>query len=382
VSRPGSEEVRRARVWLSRAVEPGSLALHRLLATCGPVEAVRLIRAGEAPGPVARMAEARRTADRVDADLADAERLGLRLVTPEDDEWPDAALHPMEVACALDRDDLAAPLLLWVRGAARLDDVLAGAVAVVGSRDATPYGRHVAADLGHELARRGWTVVSGGAYGIDAAAHRGALVAGGTTVAVVAGGLRSPYPAGNATLFDNVAGSGLVLSEWPPDCPPHRHRFLVRNRLIAAFGAGTVVVEAGARSGAESTARRARELGRVVMALPGPVTSAMSVGTHHLIREGALLVTGAAHVLEAVGTLGVDLAPPPRAEPTARDRLDPLARRVLDGMPAREPASPDRIAVDAGVPVVDVLRCLPALEIQGFVHPTTTGWRLTPAARH
>ena len=142
------------------------------------------------------------------------------------------------------------------------------------------------------------------------------------------------------------------------------------------------MVEAGARSGAHQTARCARELGRPVMAVPGPVTSAMSVGSHHLIREQeALLVTGAAQVLEAIGTLGDDLAPLPRAEPTTRDRLDPTSRRVLDGMPSTGAASPDRIAVDAGIPVIDVLRCLPALEIHGFIHPNDAGWRLTPAAR-
>ncbi len=341
-----------------------------------------MMQAGEGPDEVVRQAAARRAEDRSDEDLAAAAQLGLRLVSPEDDEWPDAALHAMEVAVARGEGDLAPPQALWVRGPLRVDDAVARAVAIVGARDATPYGVRVAADLAYALARRGWTVVSGGAYGIDGAAHRGALGADGTTMAVVAGGLRSPYPAGHAALFDRVAATGLLVSEWPPDCTPQRHRFLIRNRVIAALAAGTVVVEAGARSGAASTARRTRELGRALMAVPGPITSAQSVGCHRLLQEeGVQLVTGVEDVLEMIGELGADLAPRRRVEVAPRDRLDPQAQRVLDGVPARGHASPDRIAVAAGVPVVDVLRCLPALEMHRFVEPGEAGWRLGPAAR-
>jgi DNA processing protein len=376
------EEVRRARAWLSRALEPGSLVAHRLLAACGPVGAMRVLRSGRAPEPVSRLALARRDEDRSLADLAAADRLGIRLVTPEDDEWPDEALHAMEVATSRSVPDLAPPQALWVRGSLRLDEAVARAVAIVGTRSATSYGGWMAGSLASELAERGWTIVSGGASGIDSAAHRGALKAGGSTVVVTAGGLERPYPGGHAALFDRVADSGLLVSEWPPDCPPQRHRFLVRNRLIAALAAGTVVIEAAYRSGARSTARRARDLGRVVMAVPGSTMSAMSVGTHAMIRdEGACLVTCSDHVLELVGALGDDLAPQPRSRPAARDALDPLAQRVLDGMPAAAAIQPDRIAVEAGVPVVDVLRCLPALELHGFVWADTTGWRLSPAGR-
>jgi DNA processing protein len=382
VSRPGPADVRHARAWLSRTVEPGNLAVHRMLADCGPVEAVQRIRSAAGDDAVGRLGAARRAEDRAAADLDAAARLGARLVTPEDDEWPDEPLHAMEVASARGVPDLAPPQALWVLGRLRLDDALRHAASVVGSRSATEYGVQIARDLGYALARRGWTIVSGGAYGIDSAAHRGALGAGGTTIVVAAGGLAAPYPAGNDALFRKVAATGLLISEWPPDCPPQRHRFLIRNRLIAAFGAGTVVVEAGVRSGARSTARRARDLGRAVMAVPGPVTSACSVGTHQMIREEeACLVSSAEHVLEMVGAVGADLAPVPRAEPAARDRLSALARRVLDGMPAFDRTSADGIALAAGVPVVDVLRCLPGLEIHGFVEAESGGWRLTPAAR-
>jgi DNA processing protein len=382
MSRPDPGEVRAARAWLSRAVEPGDAGVHRFLCQHGPVETRRLVQAGEGPDDVLRQAASRRYEDRSGEDLAMAARLGLRLVGPEDDEWPEAALRAMEIAVARGAPDLAPPQALWVRGSVRLDTALARAVAIVGARGATPYGVRVAADLAYALARRGWTIVSGGAYGIDGAAHRGALAADGMTIAVVAGGLRSPYPAGHTNLFDRIAVTGLLISEWPPDCAPQRHRFLIRNRLIAALASGTVVVEAGARSGALSTARRARELGRALMAVPGPVTSAQSVGCHRLLQEeDARLVTRAEDVLEMVGALGDDLAPPPSVEVRPRDRLEPLAQRVLDGLPTRGVVSADRIAVEAGVPVVDVLRCLPGLEIGGFVEQSATGWRLGRAAK-
>jgi DNA processing protein len=147
-----------------------------------------------------------------------------------------------------------------------------------------------------------WTVVTGGAYGIDGAAHRGAMAVDGTTVAVLANGLLSPYPSGHAVLFDRIAEAGLLVSEWPPDVVPQRHRFQIRNRLIAGLTAGTVVVEAGVRSGVFSTVRWARELGRVVMAVPGPITSVQSAGCHRLLRQpGVRLVTDIGDVVEVLG---------------------------------------------------------------------------------
>jgi DNA processing protein len=276
------------------------------------------------------------------------------------------------------------PLGLWVRGAGRLDEVVERSVALVGSRAATAYGEHVAGELAFQLAERGWTILSGGAYGIDSAAHRGALAASGATVAVLACGVDRAYPAGNAPLLHRVAESGLVVSEWPPGAAPHQHRFLVRNRLIAALTGGTVVVEAAARSGAMATAHRARDLGRPVMAVPGPVTSAMSVGCHELLRAeegGARLVTCAAHVLEVVGRLGADLAPPAERRTDRRDGLSDVARRVLDACPVRVGVAPERLAAVAGCDVLDVLKVLPALELAELVEWTGTGWRVTPPPR-
>jgi len=317
----GTGEVRAARAWLSRAVEPGNVGLHRLVGRYGPVEARRLLQTTPMLDGVVRQAASWREEDRSAEDLATAARLGVRLVTPEDDEWPTAPLSAMEVAVAAGASDLTPPLALWVRGSRRVDEVMARAGAIVGARDATPYGVRVAADLAAGLAERGWTVVSGGAYGIDGAAHRGVLAVGGTTVAVLANGLLSPYPAGHAALFDRVAGTGLLVSEWPPDCAAQRHRFAIRNRLIAALSSGTVVVEAGMRSGTTSTVRRALELGRTVMAVPGPVTSAQSAGCHRLLQqEDVPLVTCVEDVLDVLDApraqpplpLSADVGAPPR----------------------------------------------------------------------
>lgn len=376
---------RRARAWLTRAAEPGQAATYALVRQVGPVEAVRLIRSRQAPPSVLSAVGSRCDEDRVDQDLSMARRFGIRLVTPEDDEWPAQMLHPMLLAIERGVPDLAPPLGLWVRGPLQVDEAVRKAVAVIGSRASTAYGEHVAAEIAFGLADRGWTVVSGGALGIDGAAHRAALAADGITVAVLAGGLDRPYPAAHGALFERIAGSGLLMSEWPPGCAPYRRRFLIRNRLIAALSAGTVVVEASARSGTASTARRCRELGNSLMAVPGPVTSAVSVGTHELLRGGeeggARLVCSAGQVLEEVGRLGDDLAEPPRAPPVPRDGLDALARSVLDGVPVRHPATPERIARAAGVAVLDVLRVLPALELQDLVELTGEGWRLSAAER-
>jgi DNA processing protein len=395
VRRPGPGEVRLARAWLTRAVEPGRGAVFDLVSEVGPVEAARVLRAGLAGGAVAPLAEARRRLDRAAEDLAEAHRLGARLVTPEDREWPDEALRAMQVAYDRERpfrrgfarsDDqveLTPPLALWAIGAPRLDEAFARAVAVVGSRNASPYGLTVASTLGHGLVGAGWVVVSGGAFGIDAAAHRGALAGEGLTIAIVAGGLQDPYPRAHEALFARIGRDGLMVSEFPPDATPQRHRFLVRNRLVAGLSAGTVVVEAGVRSGALATARQGLRMGRTVMAVPGPVTSHGSAGVHGLLRSDpeVVLVTRTEEVVEAVGELGTDLAERPQAPADPRDRLTPLARQVLDGLPTVGVASPDRIAVACGVPPLDVLRSLPALELQGFVEATPAGWQLGPAAR-
>jgi DNA processing protein len=382
------DAARLARAALAWLIEPGSRDLHELVAGDGPVRTLRRLVSGELPaGTLRGAAEARlRAADprRVAADaLARARRLGARLVIPEDDEWP-ACLDDLTTISnpaaerRVDRDTLP-PLCLWVRGPWPLAQALDRSVAVVGARAATSYGTHVAADLGHGLAERGWTVVSGGAHGVDAAAHRGALAAGGITVAVLACGVDRPYPAGNTGLFDRIAERGLLVSEWPPGAAPFRHRFLIRNRVIAAATQGTVVVEASARSGAKQTLGRALRLERRAMVVPGPITSAMSVGCHELLREypATRLVTGVPQVLEEVGRIGDDLAPVERGPEHPRDALDSTASALLDAMPRRRAAGLEEIAASAGVDLRDVMRKLPLLAHLGFVVERDGGYALT-----
>ena len=296
------------------------------------------------------------------------QQAGLRLVLPGDPEWPTQL------------DDLgdASPLVLWVRGSADLRYACLNSVSVVGARAATGYGNHVALEIGAAVAEQGLGVVSGGAFGIDASAHRGALAADGLTVAVLAGGLRYGYPQGHAELFRAVATRGVLVSECPPDQAPTRPGFLIRNRIIAGLSRGTVVVEAALRSGALNTARHARELCRPVMAVPGPVTSGQSAGCHELIREyGAMCVTCARDVIEHLDPSAAGPASGPRRGPAvARDLLDPAARAVLEQVPARGGRGPASIAVAAGVDLDTAVRCLGTLSAAGFIRRCDHGWRL------
>lgn len=382
-----SDDARRAYIAMGVLVEPGNRDLGASVARRGPVVALESLLSGGISAALRAAVLARLpTGDPLpvaDAALAEADRLGARIVTPLDDEWPASLADLAKISRGNERPDRDTypPLSLWVRGPWPLAEALRRSVAVVGARAATGYGQHVATELGYGLANRGWTVVSGGAYGIDAGAHRGALAAGGVTVAVLACGVDRAYPAGNASLFERITESGLLVSEWPPGAEPHRHRFLIRNRVIAAATAGTVVVEAAARSGAIQTLRRAIELGRIAMAVPGPVTSAMSVGTHEVLRhEGTRLVTGWAQVLEEVGSIGADLAPPPRGPERPRDRLDATSAQVLDALPRRRLARPEEIAATAGVPLATALSALGLLTAAGFVLSRDGGYALPAPA--
>lgn len=375
-----TDEVRLARAALTRICEPGSHGLADLIDRHGPVEALARLRRLPPPGDIARDVLARRAEDLAAHDLDAVHRMGGRLVCPEDDEWPAPAdaLGPVSDPA----DPAMPPVALWVRGEAPLAATCERAVSVVGARAATAYGSHVASELAYGLADRGCTVVSGGAYGIDGAAHRGSLAAGGPTVAVLASGVDRPYPLGHASLFERIAAGGLLVSEWPPGCPPRRLRFLVRNRVIAALSAGTVVVEAAARSGARMTARRAIELNLALMAVPGPVTSAMSVGTHQLIRAGgATLVSTAAEILDAAGRIGADLADVPRGPVIRRDELEPALLPVLEAMPGRGESAADDLAHQAGLGLREALRALALLSGSGLVEQVPAGFRLTAAGR-
>jgi DNA processing protein len=300
--------------------------------------------------------------------------VGARFVCPGDDEWP-AALDDLQW---VRRDCFG----LWVLGSASLACSTERAVAVVGTRTATDYGSTVAGDICFELAERGWTVVSGLAYGIDSAAHRAALTAGGLTVGVLACGIDVPYPRGNRPLYERLASEGLVVSEHPPGSAPHRARFLVRNRIIAALAVGTVVVEMAIRSGARSTATHAALINRHVMCVPGPITSPMSGGCHRLLRERpeTVLVTSAAEVVEQCGHMG-ELAVRDSGPTQTRDQLGPMVARVFEGVPVQKHAAAPAIATTAGVSVRVAEAALAALASAGLVESRGDGWAMTTEGR-
>lgn len=369
----GTDE-RLARVALTRIVEPGDERAGRWLRAYGAQEVLRALRGNGAPLPGAderRWAGLRSRTGRArpEADLAAVDAAGGRFLCPGDREWPGQ----------LDALGATRPVGLWVRGAADLRFWALRSVAVVGARACTEYGVHVASVLGAGLAERGWSVVSGAAYGIDGAAHRGALAAGGATVGVLACGVDVAYPPGHAELIRRVGEQGLLVAELPPGDHPTRSRFVLRNRVIAALTRGTVVVEAALRSGSLSTARHARRLGRFVMGVPGPVTSGLSAGVHELLREEGSVVTDAAEVIELVGRIG-ELAPQRRGPAIPRDVLPGEAALVLDALPGRGTADPAQLALSVGVTAEVALVRLKELHALGFVERRGSRWQLSRSA--
>ncbi|MGN6780419.1 MAG: DNA-processing protein DprA [Marmoricola sp.] len=372
-----AERLRRAT--LSIVNEPGHPGMARLVAAHGTAAVLTALRDAAAgpdlPGAL-RQDVAARLADADPArELQQAASQGIRFVIPGDPEWPGCLEDLSRTPVLHERGG--PPVGLWVRGAGRLDQLVAPAVALVGSRSATSYGGDVAADLGAGLARAGYTVVSGAAVGIDQAAHRAALACDGPSIAVLACGPDRAYPKAHAPLLDMIAETGVVISEAPLGGAPTRIRFLARNRLIAALSQGTVVVEAAIRSGALNTASWAAGLGRVLMGVPGPVTSATSQGVHEMIRNrDALLVTRAAEVVEAVAPMGEGMVFPLRAETGARDRLTMHERQVLDAVPVASPAPAERIARTAGLQPPTVAGALRRLERAGLVQQSLGRWHL------
>ena len=226
-----------------------------------------------------------------DESLAAIAQSGGVFITPEDLSWP-TRVNQLAIP----------PLGLIVKG--DLSILNNPSLAIVGTRNPTPYGVRLAGDFAAGFVDREWDIISGGAYGIDTAAHRGALVAEGRTIAVIASGIDVQYPAGNARLFDEICENGAIVSEVMPGITAMPHRFLIRNRLIAALSLSTLVVEAAFRSGSLRTARDAAELMRPVMAIPGPISSPSSEGCHRLIGERAAeLVTSVADAMELISAL-------------------------------------------------------------------------------
>lgn len=359
-------------VWC-HLIEPGDSVAGRIVAARGAGAALEAVLRERTVAEVSprELAEGRkrwlpRLSARAVADsFRTAAARGVSLVTRADPEWP----------VQLDDLEAHAPLCLWVRGDASALRRLDASVAIVGARAASRYGDHVAMELAADLAGDGIAVVSGGAYGIDGSAHRATLAAGGLTVALLAGGADRSYPAGHAGLIDDIARHGVVASEVPCGSAPTKWRFLQRNRLIAAMSAATVVVEAGWRSGSLNTAGHAAALSRPLGAVPGPITSATSAGTHRLIREyGAQCITGADDVRELLGL--------PSAKDAGAARVPGHtgeATRVMDAMSTRAWREAGDIACRAGMAADAVEGVLGLLRLDGAVEAGAEGWRLRRA---
>jgi DNA processing protein len=389
--RPSDDPELTARVIWSVLAEPGDGVAGRLVAELGAADSLRLVFRGES---FPSAAEARRAASAVAAAVHAAYRArgleppaGVRagflrwqprmvgrligavfemvaasaceLIVPEDRQWSPGFAGLGEHA----------PLLLWALGNVELLAGFERAVAMVGTRAATGYGTHVATEFAAELAERGWTVVSGGAYGIDAAAHRAALATTGRTIAVMAGGLHGFYPAGNVELIARIAREGLVVAEVPFGTPPTPFRFLARNRMIAAMTSATVVVEAGARSGSINTANHASALGRPIGAVPGPITSPSSAGCHGLLREHRAEVAASVDDVVRLAHGELDPGPEPLADPE-----DPRFGRVLTALSGRSPRSVAAVAARSGMGESETAGLLGVLLLDGAARKTDEGW--------
>jgi len=358
---------RTARMGLAAAQDAGDPRFAALVREQGVIAVWEHLRAGGGTTALAHRA--------ADVDLDDLRRqtdaLGARFVIPGDPEWP-AGVADLAWSEPVGRFG-GEPLGLWVAGPADLG-LLGRSVSVIGARAATTYGEHVAADWAMGLAGQEYVVVSGGAFGIDACAHRGALAVGATTVAVMAGGLGDLYPPGNHSLLRRIWETGLVVSEYAPNRSPSRSRFLVRNRLIAALSKATLIVEGAVRSGAQNTVSWALSMQRPVLAVPGPVTSAMSVTPHRLIRTGeAQLVSSLDEVLAALRPVDAGLSDYLREQETLLDVMTDAQRKVHEALSAKRGLLVDELSVLTGEPAPSLLVCLSQLQSLGLATETGNG---------
>lgn len=363
-----TDEARAAWIALAHAAEPGDVGVGRLVARIGPIRALELLVAGRSGLRHGEALRSRLDASEHETAEARAARVGARIVTRTGLEWPTQV------------EDLgwAAPHALWVVGAGHLRLLALRSIAVVGARACTAYGEEVARSWAAELSRE-WSILSGGAFGIDAAAHRGALLAGGTTICVLAGGVDVPYPRAHEALLARIGDEGLVVSESPPGEGVRRQRFLSRNRVIAALGRATLVIEAAERSGTIVTARVAGDLYRPVLAVPGPVGSPASAGCHRMIRDGeASLVSGVDDVRSVLDLSHASVADRSAADP--RDALGATERRVLDALPGRGSLDANRLAAAACLATADLWSALGRLEASGWIEAVADGWRLSSRA--
>ncbi|WP_058235518.1 DNA-processing protein DprA [Devriesea agamarum] len=447
-------DLRHAAVSWSLIAEPHDALAHLVCSRVGPVGALTILRTGtptqlhdaicdamtsdslsspSSPASKARLLTAwkrwsqRDRTTNLDAAFAEHTRLGGRVLVPGDEEWPHEAFSVLAES---------APHCLWVRGRGHLRRSVGTSLAMVGARASSPYGEDVASSFAAALVRRGVCIISGGAYGIDGAAHRSALAAeraassrdaaldraasicgpaggdgyqvgdnsqvrdsqlgdgnqsamgaaygsylatqSGSTVAVLAGGLDRLYPRGHHELLHRIIDTSVIISEAPPGTTPTRWRFLARNRLISALGCGTVVVEAGMRSGALATARRALDQGRPVGVVPGPITSASSAGCHDLVRTypNVLLVTSAEECLAMLpGGMGwgVPQGTCEDGKSGGTDGLSGVDRQVLDALPPCGYLSRQGLVRETGFTTGEVDASLARLELLGYVRSTPSG---------
>ncbi len=353
-------DVNEALLLLAHVVEPNDERMQLFIEHVGPIEAIEAIRRGSIPKREPEGLQARLREFSFAAALRELDRCSARLIFRDSPEWP-SQLNDL----GHERPDLRLAALR--------------SLSIVGARDCTPYGSFVARDWSSRFSDRNWVVVSGGALGIDGSAHQGVLSVGGITVCVLACGVDVTYPRAHESLFANIADTGLLVSESPPGSPALRQRFLSRNRIIAALSRGTVVVEAGKRSGATSTANFVNRLNRPLFAVPGAVTSPASAGCHQLINEGkAILASDWQEVVELLGdqqltsSLDIDVARP-------IDRLTPMQKQVLDAVPLRLGKPADVLMVSTGLSLREVLGALGVLEVEGFVRQEGQLWRLVRA---
>ncbi len=308
---------------------------------------------------VARRIRSAENQQRAEQVIQRCEDEGIRIAIPGDARFP-----------RLLQEIPDAPNVLFSKGELTTADALA--IAIVGTRGATYYGKSQAARFARVLASAGLTIVSGLARGIDVAAHEGALEAGGRTIAVMSSGVSEIYPPNHTPLAERIIGRGAVISEMPPDARPRRGMFPQRNRLISGLTLGTIVVEAAERSGALITARLAGEQGREVFAVPGAVTNLGSRGCHKLIRDGATLVESPEQVIDALGPLveGVEVSPDKTIRNAAELQLNEQENAVLQAV-GTEPTDINQVVLSSGLPVPRVLSTLSVLEMRHLVRRVT-----------
>ena len=359
-----SENDRDAFFTLAHLCEPADEIVNQALAHHKPVAVIEMLLAGRIK-PLSRPRIHAAFADfQLEKELASAEAIGARFITRGETGWP------QQLECLAEES----PWVLWTLGSADFRILSLKSVAVVGARACSPYGRTIATGWSADLSENGLTIVSGGAIGIDISAHQGALQVGAPTLCVLAGGVQSRYPISNEQVFARIMDCGAIISESPPAQEPRRQRFLTRNRIIAALTLGTLVIEASTRSGTESTATRANQMGRTVMGVPGSVHSPESEGVHKLISQGAALFV--ASPLDVLRVMKLEPEETLARQETSDWRS--LTQRELDvweALPQRGGCVPADLIHTANYSLPEIMASLTELEIKEMARSDGFLWR-------